>query len=459
MASNAESCVPLSCLHMRKPKLWNAIMIAFILAAALTRGLQADATGEEKPRERHWSTSELMDQCRSQIDDIYICNQLIQKYLKIQQAKWSAMESSTDQILWDHPEFPAPQRDETTVKGGGKPDSPPERVKGLNEGPDRVAPAQAEQESAMTVLMGDGIVVDESGTYWYSYRSQTESFQEAKITVKGRKVSARGVWSDPRVALDLSAMKTVKIESQPAMIRNVDRGIWIMWLVVSHRADRQVCSNTTEGNVLQEQEDSPGERIRAFVIAESEAPEGPFRLRSQLSFDEQLSSLRCCRDLIPIVDGEFAYLVSSSQADEPDEKETDDAGKPLVILLDDDLVGIKSAWLLPGTSGNPISLARHGDLWYLLTTTSRPRREALRLVDLIRHNDLWTSPAMGSEQAWNHSGQPMNRKLNPENSTLSLSINVLVNPLVGCVHFLFANGYTYLSCGTAEDLLPGARLM
>eukprot|EP00960_Hanusia_phi_P066884 766498-Hanusia_phi.AAC.10 len=137
MASNAESCVPLSCLHMRKPKLWNAIMIAFILAAALTRGLQADATGEDKPRERHWSTSELMDQCRSQIDDIYICNQLIQertscsivcqdyaislmaillqKYLKIQQAKWSAMESSTDQILWDHPEFPAHQRGSMNV--------------------------------------------------------------------------------------------------------------------------------------------------------------------------------------------------------------------------------------------------------------------------------------------------------------------------------------------------------
>eukprot|EP00960_Hanusia_phi_P066882 766498-Hanusia_phi.AAC.8 len=204
---------------------------------------------------------------------------------------------------------------------------------------------------------------------------------------------------------------------------------------------RQVCSNTTEGNVLQEQEDSPGERIRAFVIAESEAPEGPFRLRSQLSFDEQLSSLRCCRDLIPIVDGE---------ADEPDEKETDDAGKPLVILLDDDLSNRNMSRLLPGTSGNPISLARHGDLCLQVlvdddqSPSSRGSQagrshSTQRLVDFtgngirfaMRYSNTPTLLiAHSTEQAWNHSGQPMNRKLNPENSTLSLSINVLVNPLV-----------------------------
>eukprot|EP00960_Hanusia_phi_P066883 766498-Hanusia_phi.AAC.9 len=73
-------------------------------------------------------------------------------------------------------------------------------------------------ESAMTVLMGDGIVVDESGTYWYSYRLIGDGYLSRRQSVKGRKVSARGVWSDPRVALDLSAMKTVKIESQPGLL-------------------------------------------------------------------------------------------------------------------------------------------------------------------------------------------------------------------------------------------------
>ena len=33
-----------------------------------------------------------------------------QKYLKKQQAKWSAFESTTERIPWDHPEFPVEER-------------------------------------------------------------------------------------------------------------------------------------------------------------------------------------------------------------------------------------------------------------------------------------------------------------------------------------------------------------
>ncbi|EKX46084.1 hypothetical protein GUITHDRAFT_108120 [Guillardia theta CCMP2712] len=383
--------------------------------------------------------------------------QIFEKYLKKQQVKWSAFESTTERIPWDQPEFPA---EEAKAQVNDMPVPPPEPVKErldqhLENEP---SPAPEAPETAPTVLVGDGIVVDESGSYWYSYRhrrSPRNSYEEARVMVKGRKVSVQGTWSDETVALDLSAMETLRIESQPAMLRHVDRGVWIMWLVLSHRADRQVCTNETE-KVAADWEEKAGERMRAFAIAESEFPEGPFKLRSQLFFDERLISLRCCRDLMPI----FAYLVSSSRKSEKQgEGESDSDGKPLVILLDDDLVGIKTAWSLPGTSGNPISMARSGDLWYLLTTTSRPDRNALSLIDLIRHNDVWTSPALGAGQVWNHSGQPISRKMNPENSSLSLAINILVNTRVGCMQFLFANGHTYLRCGSAEDLLPGARLM
>lgn len=64
-----------------------------------------------------------------------------------------------------------------------------------------------------------------------------------------------------------------------------------------------MCTNETE-KVAVDWEEKTGERMRAFAIAESEFPEGPFKLRSQLFFDERLISLRCCRDLMPIVDDE-----------------------------------------------------------------------------------------------------------------------------------------------------------
>ena len=73
--------------------------------------------------------------------------------------------------------------------------------------------------------------------------------------------------------------------------------------LVAQGCCRQVCTNKTE-KVAVDWEEKPGERMRAFAIAESEFPEGPFKLRSQLFFDERLISLRCCRDLMPIVDDE-----------------------------------------------------------------------------------------------------------------------------------------------------------
>lgn len=74
----------LRCRRMMFPMIAPLFAIVASARALAPRSdpLPAATTETSDPRtERHWSTSELMEQCRSQIDDIQICNQLIQAWI------------------------------------------------------------------------------------------------------------------------------------------------------------------------------------------------------------------------------------------------------------------------------------------------------------------------------------------------------------------------------------------
>ena len=128
---------------------------------------------------------------------------------------------------------------------------------------------------------------------------------------------------------------------------------------------------------------------------------------------------------------------------------------PILLNLTSDMLGLDSAWLLQGVQGRPLFLSRYDNIWHLLSA-ALPARHDIALGDMVRYDELWSSPNLHPGAVWTISGRPSQVKVFRSDGQPFLVSSLLVNAMVACILLQHLNGKTVLRCGHSSELFPGA---
>jgi len=215
---------------------------------------------------------------------------------------------------------------------------------------------------------------------------------------------------------------------------------------------------------------APPEEPCIFGVAEATEVLGPFAWANYFNLTKDFDVASKCTGLQPVVEPEgdfYALLVRFSNGSTRPESR--------LVVLDDDLLGIRETLRFNGVSGSVQHLVNHGGFWHLFTIggeipTSKLRQashhihmtghagnkaqEDILLSDVEESNALWTARSLSAQTVWSSSGSPTQVKVYKKDGHPERSISLMLNREVGCALLLYHGGKLAARCGPLTQMFP-----